>query len=86
MAETDFDGGMRPVEITWVDGRRFPVVSCCTPRSYGRWDYGNLVLRWEVELVGHAWRSLYWERGQWFVHARHRDRNGERAPREPVDT
>ena len=85
-AETDYDGGMRPIEITWVDGRRFPIVSCRTPDSHGRWESGNLVLHWEVELMGHARRQLYWERGRWFVSVRYIDRNGERAPGERLDT
>ena len=41
---------------------------------------------WDVELVGRAHRWLFWERGRWFVPARYRDRNGERAPGEPFDT
>lgn len=77
LSETDYDGSLRPVVIVWVDGRRFPVVSCRTPEAFGRWESGNLVLHWVVELRGRARRDLYWERGQWFVHARCRSRNGE---------
>lgn len=83
---TEPDGHQRPTQIDWADGRRYPVVSCRLFRAIGRWDFGTLILIWEVELVRHAHRMLYWERGQWFVARKDADRNGERAPGEPIDT
>lgn len=82
---TEPDGHMRPTEITWVDERRFPVMACQLKRVLGRWDYGTIIMVWEVELVHRARRNLFWERGQWFVARRCVDRNGEYARGEPLN-
>lgn len=76
---TEPDGHVMPLEITWVDGRRYPVQASTLKRVIGRWESGNVIMAWEVELFGHARRMLYWERGQWFVPRRYCDKNGERA-------
>lgn len=77
------DGHMRPTEITWIDDRRFPIMSSQLKSSIGRWEHGSVVLTWEVELVHRARRRLYWERGRWFVRRRFGEANGERAHGEP---
>lgn len=80
---TDAAGSVRPYEIRWGDGRRFAVSSCLTQQSWGRWESGNLVMCWDVE-VGHGlWRRLFWERGRFFV--RRRDGNGEPSRVSPRD-
>lgn len=78
------DGHLRPTEIGWADGRRYPVVSSSLMRVIGRWELGTLIMCWEVELLRHVRRMLYWERGQWFVASRNASRNGERAKGETV--
>lgn len=74
-AVVDAAGCVRPREIRWGDGRRFPVTSCLSGQSWGRWEAGNLVAVWDVELGRGSWRRLFWERGRFFV--RRRDANGE---------
>ncbi len=81
---TEPDGHTRPTRIDWSDGRSYPVCSYTLKQVVGRWDFGTLIMCWEVELVHHARRMLYWERGQWFVARRDVDRNGEQAPGEPI--
>lgn len=85
LSSTERDGHVMPLEITWVDGRRYPIQAYTLERVVGRWDYGNVVMAWEVELVHHARRMLYWEGGRWFVPRRYCDRNGERALGEPAN-
>lgn len=78
------DGHVMPLEIDWPDGRRFPIAASGMPQSFGRWEDGNLVIRWEVELVHRARRELFWERGRWFVPRRPLYVNGERGRGEPI--
>ena len=81
---TEADGHVRPTEIAWSDGRRFPIVASTLTRVLGRWEFGTVVKVWDIELKLRARRQLFWERGRWFVPRRSLDRNGERAPGEPV--
>ena len=79
---TEADGHVMPTEIQWADGRRFPIVSSSLVRTVGRWEWGTVVMCWEVELLRRARRVLFWERGRWFVPRRDLDENGERGPNE----
>lgn len=71
-------GDVRPYAIAWPDGRRFAARSCSGAEEWGRWERGNVVRMWRVELAYNVWRELYWERGRFFV--RRVDRNGEGRP------
>lgn len=78
------EGSVLPRAIHWPDGRGFEIAACGTPGEAGRWELGNLVMWWDVELAGGARRRIFWERGRWFVpRPQAVDRNGERAPGEP---
>jgi hypothetical protein len=74
---TEIDGHVRPLSIHWANGRDYPVVACCLERTFGRWDTGNFVICWDVELLSHSHRTLWWEGSRWFVQRRHETRNGE---------
>lgn len=74
-ATTDASGSVRPYEILWGDGRRFAIDSCLMQQSWGRWESGNVVLAWDVDLGHGVMRRLFWERGRFFV--RRADSNGE---------
>lgn len=71
-------GDVRPYYIDWAPGRRYEVTSCSEAAEWGRWEAGNVVRRWHVEIGRGAWRELWWERGRFFV--RRRDVNGEGRP------
>ena len=71
----DSAGVVRPTEIDWDGTRRFPVLSCGAQQEWGRWESGSLVKRWRVEVAPNVWRTLWWERGRFFVERR--DANGE---------
>lgn len=79
---TEADGHARPLEITWSDGRRYPIVASTLTRVLGRWEYGTVIMCWDIELRLRARRRLFWERGRWFVPTHSLDRNGEQAPGE----
>ena len=80
---TEADGHTRPLEISWADGRSFPIVASTLTRVVGRWELGTVIMVWDVELRLRARRRLFWERGRWFGPSRSIDRTGERAPGEP---
>ena len=65
------DGRVRVDQVIWPDGRRFPVASTTHVRTLGRWDMGNLVEEYEISLKRRgrpeARRTVWWERGRWFV-------------------
>ena len=74
VAEVTEAGKERPLEIIWPDGRRFRVTSSRELRSFGRWEFGTLVVAYEVTLKrrcgSDARRTVWWERGRWFTQAR----------------
>ncbi len=76
VAEVTEAGKERPLEIIWPDGRRFRVTSSRELRSFGRWEFGTLVVAYEVTLKrrcgSDARRTVWWERGRWFTQARPR--------------
>ncbi len=80
MAECAEDGRVRVDQVLWPDGRRFPVASTTHVRTLGRWDMGNLVEEYEISLKRRgrpeARRTVWWERGRWFVA---RDEGGARG-------
>ena len=57
----DSTGAVRPTEIDWDE--------------WGRWESGSVVKGWRVEVAPNVWRTLWWERGRFFVERR--DANGE---------
>lgn len=71
-------GDVRPYFIDWAPGRRYEVTSCSEATEWGRWEAGNVVRRWHIEIGRGVWRELWWERGRFFV--RRRDVNGEGRP------
>ena len=73
IADCDEQGGMRPLAVVWPDGRRFEVSSTTTLRTLGRWNYGNLVISYELTFKTRGRREvrrlIWWERGRWFCKA-----------------
>ena len=73
VAETDERGEMRPVEVVWSDGRRFPVASAQVVRRFGRWELGTLAIAYRADFKrrnrADAQRVIWWERGRWFTRA-----------------
>lgn len=67
--DVDAEGQLSPRVIHWDGGRDFVIESCVSMWSRGRWEAGNLVLHWKVELKcrGRPQRDLWWERGRFFV-------------------
>lgn len=71
----DSAGVVQPTEIDWDGTRRFPVLSRGAQQEWGRWENGSVVRGWRVEVAAGVWRTLWWERGRFFVERR--DTNGE---------
>lgn len=71
VCEIDETGGCRPLEVVWVDGRRFEVGSATLLHSYGRWDLGNYVAAYEITIKrrsrSNARRVIWRECGRWFT-------------------
>ncbi len=73
VAQTDEQGETRPLEVIWPDGRRFKVAASLLVRELGRWERGTRLIGWEVTFKQgrkEIRRTLWWERGRWFVAAR----------------
>lgn len=60
-------GNVLPKRIDWDGQRSFQVLSCRALMEWGRWEAGNVVRCWEVEVARGVWRPLWWERGRFFV-------------------
>lgn len=60
---------VRPVFLTWPDGRSWRIASARPVISYGRERFGNLVTRWEA-TIGRSTKVLWHDRGGWFVRAK----------------
>ncbi len=71
----DSAGVVQPTEIDWDGTRRFPVLSRGAQQEWGRWENDSVVRGWRVEVAAGVWRTLWWERGRFFVERR--DANGE---------
>ena len=66
------DGMMRPCRVVWEDGRWWDVLRSTQIRKWGRADWGNVVIEFELELGRRGcFRHVFWEGGRWFVAGSH---------------
>lgn len=72
LAMTFADGTVMPRRIVWHDGRHWDVRASSVFGRWGRADFGNEVVAFEVDLGRHApeRRTLWLEGGRWFVEGR----------------
>ena len=72
LAMTFSDGKVLPRRVVWQDGRWWDVLRSTEVGRWGRPDWGNVVVEYEVELGRRGCtRSLFLEEGRWFVGGRH---------------
>ena len=69
VSETDEEGGVRPLEIVWPDGRRFPVDQVYDVRQMAATRAGGAGLRYAIR-VGSTKTRLWYEGPRWFVEAK----------------
>lgn len=55
-----------PARVHWGDGRCWSVSRVLSRNEFGRAFFGNLCVRYEVEIRGKI-RLIWWEHGDWFV-------------------
>lgn len=62
------EGGVRPIQIVWSDGRRYPVVRICSVQRAPARVSAVLPLRYTCMISGRE-KELYYEpdRMRWFV-------------------
>ncbi len=65
------DGMMRPCRVVWQDGRHWDVIRSTQLNRWGRDDWGNVVIEYELEIGRRGClRHVFWEGGRWFVRGR----------------
>lgn len=69
IAEHDANGGVRPLELEWEDGRRFEVDRLLDVRRAAALKAGGQGMRYTVRIQGHE-TYLFEDEGRWFVEAR----------------
>lgn len=69
VAEFAPEGGVRPLEIEWEDGRRYGVDRVLDVRRAAALKAGGVGTRYTVRVCGHE-TYLFEDEGRWFVEAK----------------
>lgn len=59
----------RPVAVYWPDGRSWKIESIYRKREYGRAEFGNRCVRYDV-CIRKQEKTIWCENGAWFVERR----------------
>ena len=63
------DGRLRPLQITWRDGRKFPIDRVTQCRRAAAFRAGGCGIRYTCIIGGNPCHLFYEEGGRWFVEA-----------------
>lgn len=66
IVEYDEAGGVRPLSITWEDGRKFEVDRLLDVRRAAATKAGGQGMRYTCRIMGHE-TYLFNDNGRWFV-------------------
>lgn len=69
VVEYDEVGGIRPLSITWKDGRVFQVDRLLDIRRAASTKVGGQGIRYTCRIAGHS-TYLFEDNGRWFVEAK----------------
>ena len=69
VVEFSAEGGVRPLEIEWEDGRRYEIDRLLDVRRAAATKAGGQGMRYTVRVCGHE-TYLFEDEGRWFVEAR----------------
>ena len=69
IARHDEQGGVRPLEVEWEDGRRFEVDKLLYVRRAAALKAGGQGVRYTVRILGKE-TYLFEDEGRWFVEAK----------------
>ena len=69
IARHDEQGGVRPLEVEWEDGRRFEVDRLLDVRRAAALKAGGQGVRYTVRILGKE-TYLFEDEGRWFVEAK----------------
>ena len=69
VVEVNEDGGVRPLQIHWEDGRVFEVDRLLDVRRAASTKAGGQGMRYTCRILGHV-TYLFEDEGRWFVEAR----------------
>ena len=69
LSETDEEGNIRPVEVTWEDGRTYTVDKVIDIRRAYAEKVGGTAMRYTVRIIGKE-TYIFREDGKWFVESK----------------
>ena len=69
IARHDEQGGVRPLEVEWEDGRRFEVDKLLDVRRAAALKAGGQGVRYTVRILGKE-TYLFEDEGRWFVESK----------------
>lgn len=69
LSETDEEGNIRPVEVTWEDGRTYTVDKVADVRRAYAEKVGGTAIRYTVRIAGKE-TYIFMEDGKWFVESK----------------
>ena len=69
LSETDEEGNVRPIEVTWEDGRTYTVDKVTDIRRAYAKKVGGTAIRYTVKIAGQE-TYIFSENGKWFVESR----------------
>ncbi len=69
LAETDEEGNIRPVSVTWEDGRSYNIDKVIDIRRAYAKKVGGTAIRYTVRIEGKE-TYIFAENGKWFVESK----------------
>ena len=69
LSETDEDGNITPVRITWEDGRKYTVDKVIDVRRACAQKVGGTAIRYHISVLGKP-TYLFNDDGKWFVESK----------------
>ena len=69
LAETDEEGNIRPVSVTWEDGRSYTIDKVIDIRRAYAKKVGGTAIRYTVRIAGKE-TYIFAENGKWFVESK----------------
>jgi hypothetical protein len=69
LAETDEEGNIRPVSVTWEDGRSYSIDKVIDIRRAYAKKVGGTAVRYTVRIAGKE-TYIFAENGKWFVESK----------------
>lgn len=69
LAETDEEGNIRPVSVTWEDGRSYSIDKVIDIRRAYAKKVGGTAIRYTVRIAGKE-TYIFAENGKWFVESK----------------